>query len=342
MTSPDAPQRPNSKHLKPSSSSSLCALLAQYPIRQLIFKNLTAWESAQTIYATHLHDEIGKTELTRYYDPLRDIFTIEELARLCELLNDPEFRIFIWGNDIYHLFARVYNVAEYSKALKDAGALSMELDLAAISIAPGASMPKRDRTNDVPMKYEWKPFANYWSPRRPQVQTQRVKTDTPDPQISLALHNPNYRPTIAAFHRNRDYCQRLFGLDDSRSIDMLSQGPPACIGDSAWDSHLDVHEEPMIRQEYQGDSDDPLLQCRLWYATVELVEDYPRAILRYAMADLMDPRSPYSVPLLDPPPDEELGCPVLHIMPKFCGKGPEGDMETRYGSKRLCFKIPYA
>ena len=85
-------------------------IVRAYHIRQYIFPHLTATEAARLIYATWIGPLIGQQERSRVLNPMRNLFTDDELDDIkSQLENEPNHHVLAVGRDLENLYARVEN-----------------------------------------------------------------------------------------------------------------------------------------------------------------------------------------------------------------------------------------
>jgi hypothetical protein len=85
-------------------------IVRAYHIRQYIFPHLTATEAAKLIQATNIGNLIGPQERSRVLNPMRNLFTDDELREIdSQLASDPNHHVLVVGRDLENLYARVEN-----------------------------------------------------------------------------------------------------------------------------------------------------------------------------------------------------------------------------------------
>src|SRR4051794_28906219 len=83
-------------------------IIRAYHIRQYIFPHLTAIEAARLIHATKIDHMIGPQERSKVLNPMRNLFTNDELDEIhSQLASDPNRYILVIGRDLENLYARV-------------------------------------------------------------------------------------------------------------------------------------------------------------------------------------------------------------------------------------------
>ena len=86
----------------------LLKIVQAYHIRQYIFPHLTATEAARLIHATKIDNLIGQQERHKVLNPMRDLFTDDELGEInLQLASNPNHHVLVVGRDLEVLYARV-------------------------------------------------------------------------------------------------------------------------------------------------------------------------------------------------------------------------------------------
>jgi hypothetical protein len=98
-------------HATPHRATTLFfKIVRAYHIRQYIFPHLTATEAAKLIDATNIVHLIGPQERSRVLNPMRNLFTDDELREVdSQLASDPNHHVLVVGRDLENLYARVEN-----------------------------------------------------------------------------------------------------------------------------------------------------------------------------------------------------------------------------------------
>src|SRR6266480_398898 len=98
-------------HMAPHRAATLfLKIMRAYHIRQCIFLHLTATEVAKLIHSTNIGNLIGQQERSRVLNPMRNLFTDDELTEIdLQLASDPDRHVLVVGRDLENLYARVEN-----------------------------------------------------------------------------------------------------------------------------------------------------------------------------------------------------------------------------------------
>jgi hypothetical protein len=98
-------------HMAPHRATTLfLKIIRAYHIRQCIFLHLTATEAAKLIHSTNIGNLIGQQERSRVLNPMRNLFTDDELTEIdLQLASDPDRHVLVVGRDLENLYARVEN-----------------------------------------------------------------------------------------------------------------------------------------------------------------------------------------------------------------------------------------
>jgi hypothetical protein len=97
-----------------SKAARICSrILRARSIRARIFAHLGAFDVAKFIHATKNHFLLDADEKQHFLNPLRDIFTDNELKYIREMIKNGDI-IAIWGYELRRLFDRVHRVTSYA------------------------------------------------------------------------------------------------------------------------------------------------------------------------------------------------------------------------------------
>jgi hypothetical protein len=93
-------------------------IVQAYHVRQYIFAHLTATEAARLVYATKIGNLIGQQERSRVLNPMRNLFTDDELDAIdSQLASNPDHHIIVIGRDLEDLYARVENAGKLDSGI---------------------------------------------------------------------------------------------------------------------------------------------------------------------------------------------------------------------------------
>jgi hypothetical protein len=93
-------------------------IVQAYHVRQYIFAYLTATEAAKLVHATKIGNLIGQQERSRALNPMRNLFTDDELDAIdSQLASNPDHHIIIIGRDLEDLYARVENAGKLDSGI---------------------------------------------------------------------------------------------------------------------------------------------------------------------------------------------------------------------------------
>jgi hypothetical protein len=93
-------------------------IVQAYHIRQYIFAHLTATEAARLVHATKIGNLIGQQERSRVLNPMRNLFTDDELDAIdLQLASNPDHYVIIIGRDLEDLYARVENAGKLDSGI---------------------------------------------------------------------------------------------------------------------------------------------------------------------------------------------------------------------------------
>jgi hypothetical protein len=93
-------------------------IVQAYHVRQYIFAHLTATEAARLVHATKIGNLIGQQERSRVLNPMRNLFTDDELDAIdSQLASNPDHHIIIIGRDLEDLYARVENAGKLDSGI---------------------------------------------------------------------------------------------------------------------------------------------------------------------------------------------------------------------------------
>jgi len=93
-------------------------IVQAYHVRQYIFAHLTATEAARLVHATKIGNLIGQQERSRVLNPMRNLFTDDELDAIdSQLASNPDHHVIIIGRDLENLYARVENAGKLDSGI---------------------------------------------------------------------------------------------------------------------------------------------------------------------------------------------------------------------------------
>jgi hypothetical protein len=93
-------------------------LVQAYHVRQYIFAHLTATEAARLVHATKIGNLIGQQERSRVLNPMRNLFTDDELDAIdLQLASNPDHHVIIIGRDLEDLYARVEDAGKLDSGI---------------------------------------------------------------------------------------------------------------------------------------------------------------------------------------------------------------------------------
>jgi hypothetical protein len=93
-------------------------IVQAYHVRQYIFAHLTATEAARLVHATKIGNLIGRQERSRVLNPMRNLFTDDELDAIdSQLASNPDHHVIVIGRDLEDLYARVENAGKLDSGI---------------------------------------------------------------------------------------------------------------------------------------------------------------------------------------------------------------------------------
>jgi hypothetical protein len=93
-------------------------IVQAYHVRQYIFAHLTATEAARLVHATKIGNLVGQQERSRVLNPMRNLFTDDELDAIdSQLASNPDHHVIIIGRDLEDLYARVENAGKLDSGI---------------------------------------------------------------------------------------------------------------------------------------------------------------------------------------------------------------------------------
>ena len=181
-------------------------IVRAYHIRQYIFPHLTATEAARLIYATWIGPLIGQQERSRVLNPMRNLFTDDELDDIkSQLETDPNHYVLAVGRDLDNLYARVENPEKLDSGIPlqisivEATARCLNPYYSAVPTTVGGVVVHRvgraESTTTLPGKWSMAPQdrrVGIFNTSRQKCEVSEEKSDLRDKLIRLRRRRVHY------------------------------------------------------------------------------------------------------------------------------------------------------